>query len=189
MLDIKHSEKVAMYIYIKSSRIGWITRKMLEYTAFAEDVLLRQLSHAFKMLGDSYIIDNKADCTIGKIECQTVDSAIYRRSALLYDKDTDAFILKLRLVFPTAGGTTISGKKTARFLSDILKLVDNKTAYGDAEDTKKRFCIYLRKQQIRRWCQDNGYVAFVANGSILPRREDTDEPDTPPLTEKVVLFT
>lgn len=175
-LNIRHPEHVAMYIYIETSRIQWITREMLEHPAFSEDALLRLVSPFLKELNASYINDNKADFSYGKISCQSVDSSVCRRSGLLYDKEADAFVLKLKLVFPTGSGSTISGSKMARFLKDILKLVDEKTAFGDKEDTEKRFHVYLRQQQIRKWCKDHGYVTFIADGSILPRRGDTEEP-------------
>lgn len=176
MLNICHPEQVAMYIYVETSRVQWITREMLDHPAFAEDILLRQISPALKELNDSYINDNKADFSYGKISCQPVDSSVCRRSGLLYDKEADVFVLKLKLVFPTGGGTTISGSKMPRFIKDILKLVDEKTAFGNKEDTKKRFHVYLRQQQIRQWCKNNGYVTFIADGSVLPRLGDTEEP-------------
>lgn len=177
MVNLRHFEEVSMFIYVKASRIHWLTREMLNHPVFAEDVLLRQLSPALKELNDSYLNDKKADYLIGKIECQPVDSIVCRRSGLLYDQDVDAFILKLRVTFPTGSGSTVLGKRMARFLSDILKLVDEKTAYGDSENTEKRFRVYLCQQQVRKWCRDNGYIAFLAEGSILPRRGDTDDPD------------
>ena len=44
------------------------------------------------------------------------------------------------------------------------------------EGLENAVALYQKQEAIRKWLKDSDYCAFVANGSILPREKDSDEP-------------
>ncbi len=44
------------------------------------------------------------------------------------------------------------------------------------EGLERAAALYRKQEAIRSWLKDSDYCAFVANGSILPREKDSDEP-------------
>ena len=46
----------------------------------------------------------------------------------------------------------------------------------DRDTVAERMTVYKNQEAIRRFCEENHFKAFVANGSILPRNGDSREP-------------
>lgn len=66
---------------------------------------------------------------------------------------------------------------------DLPEAVESFVAGFDAEKMKKAQRVYEKQAKIRAWLKSSDYCAFVANGSILPRKKGTDLP-----TENAVPF-
>ncbi len=175
-LNPKYPANVAMYINLDADVLGIENEEINRYPAFFEDYLLRYYSHLFEELSEKYTTNNKLERLLSKIQCQKPDCRILRRSGLLYNKEMHAFVLKLFVLFPTGAGVSVLGERISRMITDILKTVEDGGAFLDKAELRERLVVYKKQMTLRTFCRENGYVAFVADGSILPRKGDSEEP-------------
>lgn len=175
-LNYKYPANVAMYINISADCLGTDASEVEQYTPFFEDYLLRYFCKLSGELSEKYTTNNKTERLLSKIQCQQPDCRIMRRSGLLYRKEAKAFVLKLFVLFPTGAGVTILGERIGRMITDILKIIEEGCAFIDKAELRERLEIYKKQLALRAFCLEKGYVAFVADGSILPRRGDSEEP-------------
>lgn len=175
-LNPKYPANVAMYINLDADVLGMDVEEIKQYTTFFEDYLLRYYSHLFEELSEKYTANNKLERLLSKIQCQKPDCRIVRRSGLLYSREMHAFVLKLFVLFPTGAGVSILGERISRMITDILKTVEEGSTFLDKTKLRERMSVYKKQMALRAFCRENGYVAFVANDSILPRKGDSEEP-------------
>ncbi len=175
-LNYKYPANVAMYINMDADLFGMDTEEIKRYPVFFEDYLLRCYSVLLEDLSEKYTTNNKLERLLSKIQCQKPDCRIMRRSGLLYDKEEQTFVLKLFVLFPTGAGVSILGERISRMITDILKVVEEGSTFLDKMELQERLNVYKKQAMLREFCRENGYVAFVANGSILPRKGDSEEP-------------
>ncbi len=175
-LNPKYPANVAMYINLDADILGSDGVEIETYPAFFEDYLLRYYSHLLEELSEKYTQNNKLERLLSKIQCQKPDCRIVRRSGLLYNKEERVFVLKLFVLFPTGAGVSILGERISRMITDILKTVEEGSAFLDREQLRERLSVYKKQIALREFCKEKGYVAFVADGSILPRKGDSEAP-------------
>ncbi|MBE5929860.1 MAG: hypothetical protein E7268_02215 [Lachnospiraceae bacterium] len=175
-LNPKYPANVAMYINLDAEILGLDATEIERYRAFFEDYLLRHYSNLIGGLSEKYTANNKLERLLSKIQCQKPDCRILRRSGMLYNKETDTFVLKLFVLFPTGAGVSILGERISRMITDILKTVEEGSIFLDKEELREKLAVYKRQMALRMFCRENDYVAFVADGSILPRKGDSEEP-------------
>ena len=175
-LNYKYPANVAMYINLDAELFGMDAEEIKRYPVFFEDYLLRCYSVVLENLSEKYTANNKLERLLSKIQCQMPDCRVMRRSGLLYDKAEQTFVLKLFVLFPTGAGVSILGERISRMITDILKNVEEGSVFLDKADLKERLNVYKKQIALRNFCRENGYVAFVADESILPRKGDSEEP-------------
>jgi len=174
-LNPKYPANVAMYINLDAELFGMDDAEIERYPAFFEDYLLRYYSALFEELSEKYTANNKLERLLSKIQCQKPDCRVMRRSGLLYNEEEKDFVLKLFVLFPTGAGVSILGERISRMITDILKTVEEGSALLNQADLRERLGVYKKQMELRRLCKESGYVAFVADGSILPRKGDGEE--------------
>jgi predicted ABC-class ATPase len=106
------------------------------------------------------------------------------RSACLIDGDI--VDLRFRVDLPGAG-RRILGRKAATLLVDELPKVVARTTGSDHLDLEKlerHVAVVEDQEALRHALDDTGLVAFVGNGSVLPRRSGIDDR---PLSDAVVF--
>ncbi|MBQ3029067.1 MAG: AAA family ATPase, partial [Lachnospiraceae bacterium] len=175
-LNPKYPANVAMYINLDAEFLENDTEEIKRYTVFFEDYLLRYFSVLFEELSEKHTTNNKLERLLTKIRCQKPDCRIMRRSGLLYNKEDNTFVLKLFVLFPTGAGVSILGERISRMITDILKTVAESITFLDKTELRKRLTVYKKQVVLRAFCREKGYVAFVADGSVLPRKGDSEEP-------------
>ena len=175
-LNYKYPANVAMYINMDAELFGMDAEEIKRYPVFFEDYLLRCYSARLEELSEKYTANNKLERLLSKIQCQKPDCRVMRRSGLLYDKAEQTFVLKLFVLFPTGAGVSILGERIGRMITDILKNVEEGSVFLDKADLKERLNVYKKQIALRNFCREIGYVAFVADESILPRKGDSEEP-------------
>lgn len=175
-LNYKYPANVAMYINLDAEVFGIDSQELERYPVFFEDYLLRCYNVLLENLSEKYTTNNKLDSLLSKIQCQKPDCRIMRRSGLLYDKEEQTFVLKLFVLFPTGAGVSILGERISRMITDILKVVEEGSTFLDKMELQERLNVYKKQVALRKFCRENDYVAFVADGSVLPRRGDSEEP-------------
>ncbi len=147
-----------------------------EYSKILETYFLYRLSPAIRELYTSYVNVNKDIFSKAKFSCQDTDRRILKRSAVQYDSENNLFILHVNFDMPLLNGVAINQKPSEKAVRDILSLicdVSGSITQKDIDTCIKTYCI---QKQIRKYLLENHYCAFVANGSILPRDRDTEEP-------------
>lgn len=175
-LNPKYPVNVAMYINLDADALEMDAKEIKNSPAFFEDYLLRYYGKLLEEVSEKYTVNNKLERLLSKIQCRKPDCRILRRSGLLYNEEENAFVLKLFVLFPTGAGVSILGERISRMMTDILKTIEEGNALIDKADLRERLEVYKKQVALRRFCREKGYVAFVADGSILPRKGDSEEP-------------
>ena len=68
-------------------------------------------------------------------------------------------------------------KKSVQMLtSDLPDAVENYIEKFQLNELKRAVTLYNKQEEIRAWLHTSDFCAFIADGSILPREKDTDEP-------------
>lgn len=105
---------------------------------------------------------------------------ILERTACVVDKADGSIKVRLHVGFP-ANGRTINSRELIRILFEFLPECVESTLYYGKYDTAKKKEIRAVSElaedqtQIRRQLKEQGLVAFVANGSILPRESGASD--------------
>ena len=132
---------------------------------FVHRVLLRSLSASRSKLGSG---------KSGLLEIMPVGQQVLERTAVLVRPNGD---LRVRLsVGLPAAGRRILGREAAQLLTHRLPEALDRV-FDEWEPNALQRHVYCIEDQValREQLHDNGLVAFLAEGSILPRRSGADE--------------
>lgn len=133
-----------------------------------QDYLLRCLS---KKVRDASF-QAKGSGKSGLLGISTPGQEVLNRSALVIDEGTGNITVRMEVGFP-ANGRTINARELEKILFDILpKCVKDTLLMSAHKRERLEAVVHLAEDQqyIRQQLKQQGYVAFVANGSVLPRR-------------------
>ncbi len=146
-----------------------------------EDYLARQFSFSIRRFC-------KRKRGIGKSGLIAIDAnkqeVLERSSVNINDQKIEArFVVGL----PASGRTILGIEAIAMFLQEIPQIVEQSLFLRNLKTSELRTQIRTAEDQgvLRDWLKEKGLVAFIANGSILPRRSGVDDR---PLRENVVSF-
>ena len=132
-----------------------------------EDYLTRQ----FHREVEQYAFKAKGSGKSGLISVSRCAQEVLERTACQMDAKSGDIILRMEIGFP-ANGRTINARELEKILFDFLPdCVGQSLYYKTCNKKKIRACIDLAEDQeyIRQQLEVKGLVAFVANGSVLPR--------------------
>lgn len=132
-----------------------------------EDYLLREFG---KKLSE-YSFQAKGSGKSGIMSVSRPGQEILKRTACELGKKDGALILRTEVGFP-ANGRTINSRELEKIFFDYLPSCVKKVLHASSLDKKKiRQVVELAEDQtaLRQELKKRGLVAFVANGSILPR--------------------
>lgn len=175
-INYKVPTDVAMYISIDADKLLLNPRQIEEYPVFYEDYLLRYYNDIIGEVHEKFSGTDKLERLKTKIQIQKPDCRIVRRSGLLYRKEKEVFVMKLLVLFPSGSGISILGEKMSKMITGILQAVVDGGLFIDRKDMQDKLECYKKQIQIRHFCKENGFVAFVADGSILPRKGESEKP-------------
>jgi predicted ABC-class ATPase len=110
--------------------------------------------------------------------------AVLDRSACLIDDET--IDLRFRVDLPGAGRRILGRKGAALLIDELPRAVDSATGANhlDLERLERHGAVVEDQQALRQALDAAGLVAFVGNGSVLPRRSGIDDR---PLDDAVVF--
>ena len=175
-LTFKVPTNVVMYIAFDAQPFGFAKEDVCENKAFYEDILLRYFHPVMEELNKQFSAVNKLERLYTKISCERPDHRIIRRNGLIYKEKENTFVLKLFVLFPSGSGISIMGHRMAKMIGAILKSVEESCFLIDRDTVAKNLTVYKKQKAIRQFCKENHYKAFIANGSVLPRKGDSREP-------------
>ncbi len=144
------------YYDIKHRRIA-----LSDYLIRRFDKNAKQYDHLAKGSGKS-----------GAIETCRPGQEVFERTACTIDEKTGNVIYRLHIGFP-ANGRTINSRELIKMLFDFLpKCVHSSLLYSPGTAKETQAAIFLSDDQslIREELKKRGLCAFIADGSILPRK-------------------
>jgi len=146
-----------------------------------EDHLLRRVSHLITVSK----IRVKGSGKSGKVQVQVPGQKILKRSGMLVKGSRLQLIMFVGL---PAQGRTVLGKECLKLFSEVLPPIWHKSLIASSinEEKLNRAVETLEDYQfLQSELKKNNWVAFVANGSNLPRSSGAK--DTPLLGERTIF--
>lgn len=119
---------------------------------------------------DKYAFRAKGSGKSGMIGVSNCGQQVLSRSACMVGED-GRILLRLEVGFP-ANGRTINSMELKKILFEYLPVcVEKSLLFQNVNKEKAKIALDLYEDQtaLLKICQDHGYIAFVADGSILPR--------------------
>ncbi len=141
-----------------------------------EDWLLRLLGAPVNALSESFQNDHKDTREQSSFSLQEPGAVVLTRNGCLYREERHAFRLRMPCAFPLINGHSVNGKAGYRGVKAVLDLICDRLETADRAELAAHVLLYSRQRQIRAYLRENGLLAFLANGSILPRQGTTQLP-------------
>ncbi len=168
-------EQIVLLVYVPEQLLGFDhadTSCVLAY----EDYLLRQISGQINSLSDEYKNDHKSSREQPDFSVQTVNARIIRRNGCLYIPEKEAFRIRVHFTVPLINGININGKSSFKAIREIMEAISSILDQLDMSQLHEHIRLYRHQTEVRAYLDAQNYIAFIRNGSILPRQGDTDSP-------------
>lgn len=180
----RNTEKMVLHIGIPEEYFGFDERATEELkindtsglNVVTENYILQLVFPVISELGNEYRNDNKNVREKAQFYTQSPDGCMDRKSGCLYNSALRRYVLRIHFNVPLVNATSINGKATYRAVKDILEHLDEVLANVNMDELKLWQKTYVNQQSIRKYMKANKLCAFVADGSILPRMNGTDNP-------------
>lgn len=147
-----------------------------------EDAILREMGKQLK--GVSF--KAKGSGKSGLMAVSQPGQEVLKRSSCQIEKETGSLVLRMEIGFP-ANGRTVNSRELEKILFEYLPVCVKKSLYYSAYDEKmlqKTADLAEDQQAVREKLEEMGLVAFVANGSVLPRESGVS---SKPMKEAVLF--
>ena len=170
----REPEKLNLYIAIPSKLINiqYIEESVLPI----ENYLLGFLANDINNLSKENININKDSREKASFETQLTNELLIKRNGLLYHKEKNSFILKIKFTMPLIKSVSINAKNGFKAIKSILELINLKMLHFNNDDCQLYVDTYIKQQKIRKYMKENNFTVFIADGSILPRENGTAQP-------------
>lgn len=132
-----------------------------------EDFLLREFGRQLK----GFSFQAKGSGKSGLMSVSRPGQEILERTGCQIDEKSGAVTLRMEIGFP-ANGRTVNSRELEKILFDYVPVCVKKSLYAralDREKLQKTADLAEDQTYMRQELKNRGLVAFVANGSILPR--------------------
>lgn len=131
-----------------------------------QDYLTRTLGKEF----ERYNFKAKGSGKSGLISISRCGQEILERSACQIEEKT--LCLRFEVGFPAFGRTINAGELEKILFEFLPRCVENSLFYRNMDKNKLEQAIFLAEdqEQVRKILKQEGWVAFVANGAVLPRK-------------------
>ncbi len=169
----RNPEKMFLCIGIDEKNIS---RESKELAIPIANYILHLLYPVMSELSEEYLNDKKDAREKAKFAVQAPDGCMGKKSGCYYNSEFDMLVLQMSFNAPLVNGTSVNSKPTFRAVRDILEHVDAALTNINEEELSVWQNTFINQRSIRRFMKDNHLCAFVADGSILPRYNGTDEP-------------
>lgn len=166
-------EQTVLFIFVPEQLLPGGYDVMCHKTAY-EDYLLRLLADPVNALSDGLQNEHKDAREKAAFSMQTPGAVVQGRNGCIYVEEKKAFRLRISFRFPLINGTGINGKSGYKGVKLLLATICDLLAGLDRDAFIEHIRVYARQLAIRRFLKENHLLAFVADGSVLPRQGDTD---------------
>lgn len=168
-------EKVVLYVWIPGRLLNY-EKEMTSERIPSEDWLMRRLSKPINALSETWQNDHKDVREKSAFSMQEVSHVVRRRNGCLYMELQEAFRIRISFRFPLINGHSVNGKSGFKGMKQLLDMICDILETTDKEELRAHIRLYKKQWEIREYLKKNSLLAFVADGSILPREGDTREP-------------
>lgn len=141
-----------------------------------EDWLLRLLGAPVNAYSETLQNDRKDTREKAAFAMQEPGAVILSRNGCLYVEEKRAYRLKILCRFPLINGSVLNGKSSYKCVKALLDLVCDRLEEADPASLAEHLLLYSRQLQLRALLRENDLLAFIADGSILPRLGTTRLP-------------
>lgn len=136
-----------------------------------QDYLIRRLAKGF----EDYNFKAKGSGKSGLLSITRCGQEVLERSAC--EITAEGIIARFHVGFPAFGRTINAGELEKILFEFLPKVVESSLCFKRLPEGQAREAVRLCEDQeaLRRLLKEQGYVAFVANGSILPRKSGVSD--------------
>lgn len=171
---IRTPEKLVLYIEIPEELV--YKKVNVKNSLVLEHYLLKYLTPDVNKINEEYFNKNKSSREKPYIESQKTNEVIVRRNGMTYNALKKVFIYKLYFVVPLINNVYVNSKSCFKAIKEIINVIDNKILTIDKKEFDIKINVYSQQLFIREYMKKYGYISFIGNGSILPRKEGTNKP-------------
>ncbi len=168
-------QKLVLFVFIPEHLILG-KYPILSYTTAYEDYILKILSDSVNHLSEEYRNDKKSAREKAQFFMQPVSSVVQKRNGCIYLEENKAFRLRIQFQVPLLNGVHVNGKSGFKAIKELLNLITNQLLLIERADLDAHINLYSQQLKIRQYLKQHNLIAFIANGSILPREGDTQKP-------------
>ncbi len=135
-----------------------------------QDQLLRLFHEGLRKYASS-----KGSKKTGSFSASRPNQKVLERSACLIRKDTGELVLHFHAAFPAAGRKILSHELIRMLFEELPEVVKHKLIYRnlsreDQDRLRQAYELSVDQMAIRHELEKRGLCAFIANGSVLPRK-------------------
>ena len=188
----RNTEKMILYIGIpeeflevgerNSTEAG--TGNIPDMMTAEENYILQLVFPVIEELRGEYRNNNKDVREKAHFCTQIPDGCMDRKNGCIYDSNIRRFVLRMHFNVPLVNATSVNAKATYRAVKDIMEHIEGIFSKVNKDEVRLWQRTYRNQQCIRKFMKENQLCAFVADGSILPRRNGTENPMTEALPFK-----
>jgi len=145
-----------------------------------EDFLCRQVATVIRHCA----MQHRGSGHSGEIAVVSCGQQVLERNAVVVGKN--GIEARLTVGLPASGRTVLGRQAVSMLCENLVTIVEQSLRYKDLDhDTlRAHVCCVDDQDFLRRWLEQEGLLAFIADGSLLPRRSGIDDR---PLGDAVAL--
>lgn len=174
----RNTEKLILNVGIPEKFFDMCNR---DYSSFdmimpTENFILHLVFPVISELRKEYQNDNKNSREKAQFSTQPPDECMDRKSGCLYNREMKKYVLKIQFNVPLVNAISVNSKAAFRAVKDIMEHIDSCLSSIDMAELVLWQKTFMNQQSIRTYMKENKICTFVADGSILPRRDGSDKP-------------
>lgn len=169
----RNSERLLLFVAIPDR---YFEKIRFEESVPLENYLLYRLSPAIRELEAEYQNNKKNTREKASFTIQSPDGCMEKKSGCRYDQARQCFVLCVHFTVPLVNAMSVNGKAAIRAMKDLLDCIETELGQMDTEEIQLWMTTYKKQREIRKFMEESGLCAFIADGSILPREGDTGSP-------------
>ena len=169
----RNSERLLLFVAIPDR---YFEKIRFEESVPLENYLLYRLSPAIRELEAEYQNNKKNTREKASFTIQSPDGCMEKKSGCRYDQARQCFVLCVHFTVPLVNAMSVNGKAAIRAMKDLLDCIETELRRMDTEEIRLWMTTYKKQREIRKFMEESGLCAFIADGSILPREGDTGSP-------------
>ena len=169
----RNSERLLLFVAIPDR---YFEKIRFEESVPLENYLLYRLSPAIRELQAEYQNNKKNTREKASFTIQSPDGCMEKKSGCRYDQARQCFVLCVHFTVPLVNAMSVNGKAAIRAMKDLLDCIETELGQMDTEEIQLWMTTYKKQREIRQFMKESGLCAFIADGSILPRKGDTESP-------------